>query len=371
MEREIIIMTFVPIDKLVVGMMLDRDVYLYDCKTSKIVMLKSGQILTQAYINRLGEMGLLGAYIHSFDKKEFFDSKSPISPELKLKAISSVQRVFEMFNQSAQNINVSSINKTMEVSKELVNVLKNNDEAKLSIENLKLYDDYTYNHSFGVSVLSIAIGISLNLQTNDLYELGFCALLHDIGKMAVPIEIISKPAKLTNEEFEIVKQHPAEGAEFFSKHNLSNPRICAGVLSHHEKYDGSGYPNGLLGEEIPLFGRIISVADVYDALTSARPYRQPSSSPEAIEYIMGSSGSAFDINIVLAFLKKVSPYQIGSCVRLSDGQIAIIVSQNELNPLRPVIRLINQPDVALDLYKQRDIQNVVIDDICNISAVQL
>ena len=82
-------MTFVPIDKLVVGMMLDRDVYLYDCKTSKIVMLKSGQILTQAYINRLGEMGLLGAYIHSFDKKEFFDSKSPISPELKLKAISS------------------------------------------------------------------------------------------------------------------------------------------------------------------------------------------------------------------------------------------------------------------------------------------
>jgi hypothetical protein len=86
---------------------------------------------------------------------------------------------------------------------------------------------------------------------------------------------------------------------------------------------------------------------------------------------MGASGSAFDINIVVGFLKKVSPYQIGSCVRLSDGQIAIIVSQNELNPLRPVVRLLKQPDVTLDLYKQREVQNIVINDICNISAIQL
>ena len=210
-----------------------------------------------------------------------------------------------------------------------------------------------------------------SLKTNDLYELGFCALLHDIGKMSVPIEIISKPSKLTFEEFEIVKQHPAKGAEFFLKHNLANRRICAGVLTHHEKFDGTGYPNGLRGEDIPLFGRIISIADVYDALTSVRPYRQPSSPPEAIEYIMGSSGNAFDLVLVEAFLKKVSPYPIGSCVKLTNGQIAIIVQQNERHPLRPVIRLFNQPDVILDLYQQRELQNVVITDICNISTTQL
>jgi HD-GYP domain-containing protein (c-di-GMP phosphodiesterase class II) len=365
-------MTFVPIDKLEAGMMLDRDVYLYDYKTCKVAMLRSGQVLTQPYIEKLDELEILGAYIHSFEKKEVQKVlQPPIRRELKQEAVSSVQQVFEMFDQTAQNINVSSINQTMAVSKKLVNALKSNKEAKLSIANLKLYDDYTYNHSFGVSVLSIAIGLALELKTNDLYELGFCALLHDIGKMSVPIEIISKPSKLTPEEFEIVKKHPAKGAEFFLRHNLANRRICAGVLSHHEKFDGTGYPNGLSGEDIPLFGRIISIADVYDALTSVRPYRQPSSPPEAIEYIMGSSGNAFDLTIVEAFLKKVSPYPVGSCVKLSNGEIAIIVQQNELHPLRPIIRLFNEPDVILDLYQQRDLQNVVIEDICNISTDQL
>ncbi len=364
-------MTFVPIDQLEEGMTLDRDVYLYDYKTCKMAMLRSGQILTRSYINKLDELDVLGAYIHTDEKKEFFKASSPIKRELKEEAITSVQRVFEMFDKTAQNININCINQTMEVSKKLVNALKNNREANLSIANLKLYDDYTYNHSFGVSVLSIAIGLSLGLKTNDLYELGFCALLHDIGKMSVPIEIIAKPARLTGEEFQIVKQHPAKGAEFFLKHRLANKRICAGVLTHHEKFDGSGYPNGLSGEQIPLFGRIISIADVYDALTSVRPYRNPSTPAETIEYIMGSSGNAFDVSIVEAFLKKVSPYPIGSCVKLSNGEIAIIAEQNECHPLRPVIRLFNYPEKTLDLYRERDFQNIVIDDVCNIAAGQL
>jgi len=363
-------MMFVAIDKLEAGMMLDRDVYLYDYNTSKIAMLRSGQVLTQSYINKLHKLDILGAYIHSSEQKDVYQGTSPIKRELRLEAISNVQQVFQMFDHPAQNINVESINQTMSVSKKLVNALKNNNEAQISIANLKLYDDYTYNHSFGVSVLSIAIGLSLNMKTNELYELGFCALLHDIGKMAVPIEIISKPSKLTFYEFEIVKQHPSKGAEFFLQHHLANQRICAGVLSHHEKYDGSGYPNGLCGEEIPLFGRIISIADVYDALTSVRPYRQPSPPQEAIEYIMGSCGSAFDCKIVEAFLKKVSPYPIGSCVKLSTGQMAVIVRQNELHPLRPTIRIFSNPDVVLDLYQERDIQNIVIEDVCNISTIK-
>ncbi len=365
-------MTFISIDKLEAGMMLDQDIYLYDYKTCRIAMLKSGQVLTQSYINRLAELRITGAYIHSFEKKDASsDLFSPIKTELKLEAISSVQRVFEMFDHTTQNINVNCINQTMEVSKKLVNALKNNKEAKISIANLKSYDDYTYNHSFGVSVLSIAIGISLELRTADLYELGFCALLHDIGKMSVPIEIIAKPARLTTDEFEIVKKHPQKGAEFFLKNSLANRKICAGVLTHHEKFNGSGYPNGLSGNGIPLFGRIISVADVYDALTSVRPYRNPSKPPEAIEYIMGCTGNAFDYNIVEAFLKKVSPYPVGSCVKLSNGEIAIIIKQNEQHPLRPVVRFFNQPNIILDLCMQRDTQSIVIEDICNLSTTQL
>lgn len=364
-------MAFVPIDKLEVGMVLDRDVYLYDCTTYKVAMLKSGQVLTKSYINRLEELNILGAYVHSYGNKATSGVVPSIQPELHQETVSAVQRVFEMFDKTSQNININTINQTMDVSKKLVNALKNNKEAKINIENLRTYDDYTYNHSFGVSVLSIAIGISLGLKTSDLYELGFCALLHDIGKMAVPIEIISKPAKLTYEEFEIVKKHPVKGAEFFIKNNLANRRICAGVLTHHEKYDGSGYPSGLRGDKIPLFGRIISIADVYDALTSVRPYRYPSSPPEAIEYIMGACGNMFDVDIVEAFLKNISPYPIGSCVKLSNGQVAIVVQQNDNHPLRPVVRILNQEDSILDLYKQREMQNIVIDGICNISASSL
>ncbi len=367
-------MTFIPTDRLKSGMILDRDVYLFDSVTSKIIMLRSGQILTQLYINKFIELDILGAYIRSGNEKEKVRIKTnirqPIGRELKQEAIESVHQVYKMFNQVAQKINVSCINQTMNISKKLVNSLKNNAEVKISIANLKLYDDYTYNHSLGVSILSIAIGIELGLCTQDLYDLGFCALLHDIGKMSVPIQIIAKPAKLTAEEFTIVKQHPTKGAEFFVKHNLANSRICEGVLTHHEKYDGTGYPGGLSGEDIPLFGRIISVADVYDALTSMRPYRKPSTPSEAIEYIMGSSGTAFDITIVKAFLNKVSPYPIGSCVKLNNGEIAIIVKQNENNPLRPVIRPIKQPGTVLDLYTQLDVQNNVIEDICNISTYE-
>ncbi len=365
-------MTFVPIDQLEAGMMLDRDVYLYDYKTCKIAMLRSGQILTQEYIRKLDDLQILGAYIHTDESKEVFSTfSSPIKKELKVEAITNIQRVYNMFDKGAQGININCINQTMEISKKLVGALKTNSEIKLSIDSLKLYDDYTYNHSFGVSVLAIAIGIALNLKTSDLYDLGFCALLHDIGKMAVPIEIISKPARLTEDEFEKVKLHPEKGAEFFLEHHLANNQICAGVLTHHEKYNGTGYPNGLCGNDIPIFGRIISVADVYDALTSARPYHEPSAPAEAIEYIMGASGTAFDVSVVEAFLQKVSPYPIGSCVKLSNGEIAIIVEQNDFQPLRPVVRLFRSPEITMDLYREREFQNIVIDDVCNITTEQL
>lgn len=362
-------MTFVPIDQLREGMMLDRDVYLYDYKTCKVAMLRSGQVLTASYIAKLNQLNVLGAYIYTTGKDNSLEEiNSPVSHDLKEEAVSSVQQVFTMFHQTAHQININCINQTMEVSKKLVNAMKSNREAKLSIASLKLYDDYTYNHSFGVSILSIAIGLSMGLKTSELYDLGFCALLHDIGKMDVPIEIIAKPAKLTAEEFQIVKGHPEKGAEFFLKHRLASQKICAGVLTHHEKVNGTGYPRGLKGNQIPLFGRIISVADVYDALTSVRPYRKPSPPAEAIEYIMGGCESAFDTSIVEAFLKKVSPYPVGSCVKLSNGEIAIVVEQNESHPLRPNIRMFQAPGRVLDLYRERGLQHITIDGVCNIAA---
>lgn len=363
-------MTFISIKHLREGMVLDRDVYMFDSKTSKVAMLRAGGVLTKAYIDKLSDMGILGVYIQSH-QDELPQSRdfATVKPDMKKEAISRIKTAYSLFNNTTfNNVHVDSIKETSDIARQLVDTLVNNKGIFVNVEDLRLYDDYTYNHSLGVAILSIAIGLSLSLKRTELYELSLCALLHDIGKMGVPIEIISKPTRLTVEEYNIVKTHPMLGAQFAIRQNITNKAICSGILTHHERYDGTGYPHGLVGENIPLFGRIISVADVYDALTSARPYREPSAAPEAIEYIMGASGKAFDINVVSAFLRRVAPYPVGSCVRLSNGKMAIVVKQNDHNPLRPVVRLFERVKVPLDLYYQRDLQNIVIDEICTVQT---
>ena len=363
-------MTFISIKHLREGMVLDRDVYMFDSKTSKVAMLRAGGVLTKAYIDKLSDMGILGVYIQSH-QDEIPQSRdfATVKPDMKKEAISRIKTAYSLFNNTTfNNVHVDSIKETSDIARQLVDTLVNNKGIFVNVEDLRLYDDYTYNHSLGVAILSIAIGLSLSLKRTELYELALCALLHDIGKMGVPIEIISKPTRLTVEEYNIVKSHPMLGAQFAIRQNITNKAICSGILTHHERYDGMGYPHGLAGENIPLFGRIISVADVYDALTSARPYREPSAAPEAIEYIMGASGKAFDINVVSAFLRRVAPYPVGSCVRLSNGKMAIVVKQNDHNPLRPVVRLFERVKVPLDLYYQRDLQNIVIDEICTVQT---
>ena len=366
-------MTFISIKQLQEGMVLERDVYFFDARTSRLAMLRSGGVLTQSYINRMRELGILGVYIQT--EKDEIDSENKFSrvpPALKEEALNGVRSAFEMLERTTvETIHVSSINQTVDISRKLVDTLVSESKILVNIADLRVYDDYTYNHSLGVTILSIAIGLSLGFNRKDLYDLALCALLHDIGKITIPIEIISKPARLTTDEFEVVKRHAANGAQFLLKSNLVSKKICGGVLSHHERYDGTGYPNRLSGENIPLFGRIICVADVYDALTSVRPYREPSSPPEAIEYIMGGSGKLFDICVVNAFLTKISPYPVGSCVKLSNGKMAIVVKQNEYNPLRPVVQLFEQIKTPLDLYRQRELQNIVINGICTVDTDEI
>lgn len=362
-------MTFLSLKHLREGMVLDRDVYLYDSKTSNVAILRAGGVLTRNYIDNMAQMGILGVYVQTDDDAERCASYSSLKAEMKEEVVSRIRTTFEMFSTTSfRNINVNSINATIDISHRLVDSLISNSEIMINVEDLRLYDDYTYNHSLGVAILSIAIGLSLALSRNDLYDLALCALLHDIGKMGIPIEIISKPSRLTAEEYLVVKKHPTLGTQFLLNHKITNKKICGGILTHHERVDGTGYPNGLEGDNIPLFGRIISVADVYDALTSLRPYREPSSAPEAIEYIMGGSGKIFDIRVVSAFLKKVSPYPVGSCVKLSNGKTAVVIKQNDYNPLRPVVQLFEDVKTPLDLYYQRSLQNIVIKECCTIDT---
>lgn len=154
----------------------------------------------------------------------------------------------------------------------------------------------------------------------------------------VGLELINKPGRLTDEEFELVKKHTLFGGEYLKSHDLVDFDVYNGVLMHHEKYDGTGYPFGLKGENIPLFGRIIAVADVYDALTSNRSYRPAKEPSEAFEFLLGGADSHFDVNMVRAFSKKIAPYPIGSIVGLSNGDTGLVINVNPDYPLRPEVR---------------------------------
>lgn len=350
-------MIFVPQYKLKSAMKLASGIELNYKTKSEAFLLTKGTILTEENIDKLINFGVLGVYIEDGRTNEVLDY------EFRADSVLAIKRIFDVCENTHQILAKNTIKQIEKVSEKLVRNINKNKGITVGISDLQTYDENTYLHSLSVTVIAIAIGTELSLNRYQLCNLGVCAMLHDIGKVEIPIEIISKPEKLTKEEYDIVKTHANLGAKYIIENKEIDKDIYLGVISHHEKFDGTGYPNGLEKEHIPLFGRIITVADVYDALTANRPYRKPIKPFEAIEYIMGGVGTSFDYNIVKAFLKKIEPYPIGSCVRLSDGRCGNIIKGNHNNPLRPVLKVIDDKGEILDLYNDFNLKNIVIIDI--------
>jgi len=180
--------------------------------------------------------------------------------------------------------------------------------------------------------------------------LGMAALMHDVGKIFIPKEIINKRSKLTKEEFELIKKHPIKGYKMLKNSNSFPYHSCIGILHHHERFNGTGYPTGLSGEEISLLGRIITVSDVYDALTSDRPYRKALFPSEAVEYIMGGCGTLFDPKISNAFVKIIAPYPVGVSVKLSNNKSGIVVKNYPDFCLRPVVKILFHGNTPVEPY---------------------
>ena len=277
------------------------------------------------------------------------EAKPTIKNELRDQAVTSIRNLFDVTKESMKtggNMTTAyqAVKNVDIVVYQLVNVIKFDPVGLVHINNLKSYDEYTYHHSLSVAVLSVAIGQTIGLSNNDLRRLCRCAFLHDIGKIFVPIDLINKPGKLDPKEFETVKDHAIRGGQYLKTGAIGGAELWVGIMCHHEKIDGTGYPRGLKKDEIPLFSRIISVADVYDALTSLRPYRNPMTPGEALEMVMSGAGTSFDINIVQAFKLKLELYPVNTMVELSDGRIGIVI--NNASASRPILQIMNSEDVV-------------------------
>lgn len=223
-----------------------------------------------------------------------------------------------------------------------------------------LYYKHEYNdtHCINVAILAGLIGRKLEFERFLLKDLIKSALLHDMGKFAIPNEILEKPGRLTVSEYELVKQAPMAGYNMFAGNAFVNSIVKTGLLQHHERFDGSGYPQGLQGEEISVFGRIIAIADVFDALISDRPFRKANAPVDAIRYLLEDRGQ-FDMNLVEYFLWCVVPYPNGTTIKLTDGRDALVLHNYVEEPMRPKVKVIPTGEIV-DLKEDEQYQTTSI-----------
>ncbi len=213
-----------------------------------------------------------------------------------------------------------------------------NKAALISLARLKTQDDYTYMHSVAVSAMMTALAKELKLSDLEVKQAGLAGLLHDIGKMAVPLEVLNKPGALTDNEFRMIKQHPAKGHAMLIKAGVKDTVALDVCLHHHEKMDGTGYPEKLVGSDISLFAKMGAICDVYDAVTSNRPYKvgwEPSVSLKRMAQWQGH----FDEKVFKAFVKSVGIYPVGSVVLLKSKRLAVVVDQSEKSLLKPIVKV--------------------------------
>lgn len=332
------------------GMNLAYDVYDSYGRT----LISSNAELTPAYIIKLENLGFSGVYIKD-ELSQGIEIEPVITPQLRAEGLACVR--------------TQNIDKCQDVARDMVEQIASKGKISLDLTDLRTFDDYTYAHSVNVAVYSCVIGLGLKLETEDLTNLVMASLLHDFGKMSIDSQIINKPGLLSSEEYNIIKSHVVKSYEMVKNRVEISAQIKQAVLYHHENEDGSGYPHGVEGSELSLYTKILHVADVYDALTSKRPYKQPYSPYEASEYLMGACDMMFDREVVQAFLRYVPLFPMGTTVRLSDGRDAIIYDNTGNRNLRPILKTMDGE--ILDLESPNNLNITIITSTDDIDEVIL
>jgi HD-GYP domain-containing protein (c-di-GMP phosphodiesterase class II) len=325
----------VPLELLQPGMIVARSVYTGD----GLLLINSGKELKPAYIAHLSNLGISSIYVEDLlltdvEVEDVIPEKVRVSAVKVLKQqLSGLSRTgdaaYPVLDQEKIKRSVAEIVQSLLVNKGVV----------VNLTDIRLVDDYTFCHSVNVCVLSLLTAITLKYSKLDLELLGVGALLHDAGKVRVPSVILNKPTTLTMEEFAEIKQHSLYGYEILKAQRDISHLSALVAYQHHEKYNGSGYPNGLTIEGIHEFSKIVGMVDVYDALTADRVYRKAYQPHEAFEMLAGAGNYLYDFELVQAFLSNVALYPVGTLVKLNNGHAGVVINTPKGMTNRPTVRI--------------------------------